>query len=35
MEDRDYKSEWISFIHELQDQICNALEQADGKEKFH
>jgi coproporphyrinogen III oxidase len=35
MEDRDYKNIWISFIHELQDTICHALEEADGKEKFH
>jgi len=28
------KSRWISFIHQLQDVICNALEQEDGKAKF-
>lgn len=28
------KEQWISFIHQLQDDICNALEQADGKAKF-
>lgn len=25
---------WINYIHELQDRICNALEQEDGKAKF-
>ena len=28
------KGNWINFIHQLQDDICNALEQADGKAKF-
>ncbi len=31
---QDPKAHWISFIHELQDEICKGLEQADGKEKF-
>src|SRR5687768_6077416 len=35
MEDRDYKNQWISFVHQLQNDICKALEDADGKEKFH
>lgn len=28
------KEEWIEFIHQLQNDICDALEQADGKAKF-
>ena len=28
------KENWISFIHQLQNDICNALEIADGKAKF-
>lgn len=28
------KQQWINFIHQLQDDICGALEQADGKAKF-
>ncbi len=28
------KEKWITFIHQLQDDICAALEQADGKAKF-
>ena len=28
------KNTWINYIHQLQDQICEALEQADGKAKF-
>ena len=28
------KEQWITFIHQLQNDICNALEQADGKAKF-
>jgi coproporphyrinogen III oxidase len=28
------KEEWIAFIHQLQNDICSALEQADGKAKF-
>ncbi len=30
----DVKQTWISFIHDLQDRICAALEQADGKASF-
>ena len=28
------KQQWIDFIHQLQDDICAALEQSDGKAKF-
>jgi coproporphyrinogen III oxidase len=28
------KDQWISFVHQLQNDICNALEQVDGKAKF-
>ena len=28
------KEQWISFIHQLQDDICTALEKADGKATF-
>ena len=28
------KDSWINFIHQLQDDICNALESADGKANF-
>src|SRR5882757_6020021 len=31
---KDIKKEWIEFIYNLQDKICKALEQADGKAKF-
>src|SRR5438093_1185482 len=30
----DIKPNWINFIHQLQDDICTALEQADGKATF-
>ena len=30
----DIKNKWIQFIHQLQDDICIALEQTDGKAKF-
>ena len=30
----EIKDQFISFIHQLQDDICAALEQADGKAKF-
>jgi coproporphyrinogen III oxidase len=30
----DIKQQWINLIHQLQDDICAALEQADGKAKF-
>jgi len=29
------KDIWVDYIHGLQDRICSALEQADGKAKFH
>jgi len=29
-----FREKWIKFIHQLQDDICNALESADGKAKF-
>ena len=28
------KENWIAYIHDLQDRICAALEEADGKAKF-
>lgn len=34
MEERSVKDQWIKFIHQLQDDICAALEKADGKAKF-
>ena len=30
----DVKETWISFIHDLQNRICAALEQSDGKATF-
>ena len=30
----NFRNQWISFIHQLQDDICNALEISDGVEKF-
>jgi coproporphyrinogen III oxidase len=30
----DIKSSWINYIHDLQNRICTALEQCDGKAKF-
>jgi coproporphyrinogen III oxidase len=30
----DFRDRWIHFIHALQDTICNALEEADGKSRF-
>jgi coproporphyrinogen III oxidase len=30
----NFTDQWISFIHQLQDDICNALENADGDAKF-
>jgi coproporphyrinogen III oxidase len=30
----DVKETWISFIHDLQNRICSALEQSDGKATF-
>lgn len=32
---KNIKEEWVNMIHSLQDDICNALENADGKQKFH
>src|SRR5882724_11909348 len=29
-----FRENWIVFIHDLQDHICNELEKADGKAKF-
>ncbi|MGN6616672.1 MAG: oxygen-dependent coproporphyrinogen oxidase [Ilyomonas sp.] len=34
MENKTIKQEWTTFIHQLQNDICNALEDADGKAKF-
>ncbi len=31
---KEFKEEWIQFIHALQDKICRALEQADRKATF-
>lgn len=31
---KEFRGEWIEFIHALQDKICMALEEADGKAKF-
>jgi coproporphyrinogen III oxidase len=33
-ETQETRGKWIDFIYGLQDDICNALEQADGKAKF-
>lgn len=30
----DVKKEWITYVHDLQNRICAALEEADGKAKF-
>lgn len=30
----DFKEQWISFIHQLQNDICAVLEKSDGKAKF-
>lgn len=30
----DIKESWIAYIHDLQNKICSALEQADGKARF-
>ncbi len=32
--DMSIKQNWISYIHDLQNHICHALEKADGKAKF-
>ena len=29
-----FKEQFTDYIHELQDNICNSLEQIDGKAKF-
>lgn len=29
-----FKDQWVSFIHDLQNRICSALEAADGKARF-
>ncbi len=34
MQNSSTKEQWIKLIHQLQDDICTALEQADGKAKF-
>lgn len=31
---REFRGRWIDYIHNLQDEICHALEQTDGKAKF-
>ena len=31
---RNFRDRWISFIHQLQDEICSALEKSDGAAKF-
>ncbi|MEO9144636.1 MAG: oxygen-dependent coproporphyrinogen oxidase [Ginsengibacter sp.] len=31
---KEFRGEWIRFIHDLQDRICIALEKADGKATF-
>ena len=31
---KEFRREWIEFIHALQNKICKALEDADGKAKF-
>lgn len=31
---KEFRDKWIEFIHALQDKICKALEDADGKAKF-
>lgn len=33
-ETKEFREQWISFVYDLQDKICNALEVADGKAKF-
>ena len=32
--DNDIRDSWLTYIHSLQDQICEALEEVDGKAKF-
>lgn len=31
---KEFRQQWIEFIYNLQDKVCNALEDVDGKEKF-
>ena len=31
---KEFRQQWIEFIYNLQDKICNELEDIDGKEKF-
>ena len=31
---KEFREQWIDFIHDLQDKICKALEDADGNAKF-
>jgi len=31
---KEFRQQWIEFIYNLQDKICKALEDVDGKEKF-
>src|ERR1700710_3021907 len=31
---KEFRARWIDYIYNLQDQICNALEDTDGKSKF-
>ncbi|MBS1947015.1 MAG: oxygen-dependent coproporphyrinogen oxidase [Bacteroidetes bacterium] len=33
-ETKEFRGKWIDFIHKLQDKICRALEDIDGKAKF-
>src|SRR5437868_15013842 len=33
-ETKEYRTQWIHFIYHLQDDICKALEQVDGKAAF-
>ena len=34
-ETKSFRGKWIEYVYTLQDQICNALEEVDGKAKFH
>ena len=33
-ETKEFRQQWIEFIYNLQDKICKALEDVDGKAKF-
>ncbi|HEY4875708.1 MAG TPA: coproporphyrinogen III oxidase, partial [Puia sp.] len=33
-ETKEFRQQWIEFIYDLQNKICNALEDVDGKAKF-